>query len=419
METPAVDGPIVLATKPFDATESPLAIARWLAHREDRELHVVSVYEDEVDALAIAAGAPPLPQNYYEEERVAVAERMREELERTDAMNVTSRVDVVSGPSARVIVDTARERDARIIVIGTGRHDPMGRFLYGERAMQIVRLADRPVLIVPRDATAGTIKRAVVAVDFSRASLRAARAVLPMLSFEAELTLLHVRPAKAVTGNARSSAINARCDEMFARFIGLLPLPPGLKVSTRIVWGDTVESIDLYARSVAADIVVCGRVQTHTIAERVLVGSISAGLLRRVHCPILIAPELREDARDDARSPLTGAASWERADWSQRLLEFGYRNEGRRVRLGSELSLAEGGRCVVQNYVLRSIAVYDGGRLHLVLADRVHEGNQLVMNMDGLQSLMLQTNVAGEDTHLEFTYRDGRGTLTLDPRELP
>ena len=38
----AHDGPVLLATKPFNGLDAPLAVARWLAAREDRELRVVS-----------------------------------------------------------------------------------------------------------------------------------------------------------------------------------------------------------------------------------------------------------------------------------------------------------------------------------------------------------------------------------------
>src|SRR5258708_4805008 len=191
---PATEGPIVLAAKPFDGTEAPLAVARWLAEREDRALHVVSVLEHH-DSLSLAAGVPTLPPAYYEEERSAIASRMDAEIRASSREDVEFRVDVLDGPSARSIVDLAHDRGARMIVIGTGRHDPLGRFVYGERAIQIVRVADRPVLVVPRVASAGFVRHAIVAVDFSPASLRAAVAVLPMLSPGSLLTVLHVKPA--------------------------------------------------------------------------------------------------------------------------------------------------------------------------------------------------------------------------------
>jgi nucleotide-binding universal stress UspA family protein len=301
------DGPIVLAAKPFDLTEAPLAVARWLARREDRELHVISIVEEH-DALAVAAGVMPLPARYYDEERAAITQRIAGELQLDSADGVLSRISVENGPTARTVVDLARERDARLIVIGTGRHDALGRFIYGERAMQIVRAADRPVLVVPRGATAGPLQRAIVAVDFSRASFRAACAILPMLTFGAELTLVHVQTMtpKAESDKPLSASTDTPCDDLFARFVSLLPLPPGINVKTKLLWGEPVDSIDVYARLSGAELLACGRLQSHTLAERIFVGSVSAGLLRRAHCAILVAPELHDDARADARAPLTG-----------------------------------------------------------------------------------------------------------------
>ena len=414
------EGPIVLAAKPFDLTEAPLAVARWLARREDRELHVITIVEPR-DALAVEAGAMPLPAHYHEEERAAIAQRVASELQRDSADGVTCRISVENGPGARTVVDLARERDARLIVIGTGRHDAFGRFIYGERAMQIVRAADRPVLVVPRGATAGPLRRAIVAVDFSRASLRAACAILPMLTFGAEITLVHVRPPtpKPESDKPGAAPTDTPCDDLFARFISLLPLPPGITVQTRLLWGEPVESIDLYARSSGAELIACGRLHSHTLAERIFVGSVSAGLLRRAHCAILIAPELRDDARADERAPLTGVNEWEQETWSDRLSEFSMRHRGRQVRLGVEADSAHGGRCVVQECLLRAVVFNDRERLRILLVDRGNAANRLALSFGEIRDVALFSNIAGDDTRLVFGYDGGRGTLSLSPAELP
>ena len=185
---PSQEGPVMLATKPFAGLDAPLAVARWLAAREERELHVVSVLERN-DASAVVAGVPSLPERYYTEERDALAAQITLNLTRHAWHGEVPRVEIVDGSSAHGVVDAAQRCEARVIVIGTGAHDPIGRYVYGERALEIVSIADRPVLIVPREATAASVSVAVVAVDFSPASVRAARAVLPMLSRGGRLIL--------------------------------------------------------------------------------------------------------------------------------------------------------------------------------------------------------------------------------------
>ena len=56
------EGPVLLATKPFTGLDAPLAVARWLAAREERELHVVSVLEHD-DTVAATAGVPSAPSD--------------------------------------------------------------------------------------------------------------------------------------------------------------------------------------------------------------------------------------------------------------------------------------------------------------------------------------------------------------------
>jgi nucleotide-binding universal stress UspA family protein len=287
---PATDGPVVLAAKPFDGTGAAFAVARWLARREDRELHIVSVLEHN-DALFIAAGALPLPQRFYDEERDSIAKRIDWDL-RSAGDDVGHHVDVIDGVGAASIVDFAHARAARVIVIGTGRHDPFSRVVYGERAMNVVRLSDRPVLVVPRVASAGVVRHALVAVDFSPACFRAARAVLPMLSIGSRLTLVHVKPSTPNDDAGQNQPVaEGRCEEAFKRFVAELPVPAGVLVETRVLWGNPATVMDGFARTHGVTLIACGRRQKHSFTERMFMGTVSEGLLRRVNCPLLVVPD--------------------------------------------------------------------------------------------------------------------------------
>src|SRR5215207_11601490 len=146
--------------------------------------------------VAVAAGVPVLPEHYRAEERAAIAELLEQRLaRRARPDDRPQRVDVLHGPPAHEVADVARERDAHAIVVGTGRHGALGRLVYGERAVQIARLADRPVVVVPPSAMAGPVSEAIVAVDFSPASQRAARFAIDMLADDGRLTLVHVKSA--------------------------------------------------------------------------------------------------------------------------------------------------------------------------------------------------------------------------------
>jgi len=243
--------------------------------------------------MAIAAGVPPRDAQYHDEERITLSARIHERLCTGGRGAGVSHVDVLDGPSAPTIVEAARECDARVIVVGTGEHDPIGRYIYGERALQILRLADRPVLIVPRDAVAAPVETAVVAIDFSRASQRAARAELPMLSRGGRLIVVHVKAGSAETdGNVGwwNDVYERRCADLFAQFLRQLPTLPGITVETRFLRGEPVPTILDFARSQGAGLIACGRLG-HSLIERVFVGSVSAALVRQATCPVLVAPE--------------------------------------------------------------------------------------------------------------------------------
>jgi nucleotide-binding universal stress UspA family protein len=295
-ETASQEGPVLLATKPFHGLDAPLAVARWLATREERELHVVTVLE-QGDALGMAAGMPPLPQGYYDEERLALAEQIREDLSLDGSGADLPHVAVLEGSNARAIVGAARKCGARVIVIGTGRHDTIGRLVHGEGALQILSITDRPVLIVPRDARPGPVAVAVVAVDFSPASLRAARAALPMLSEGSRLVLVHVKPTVASKKEMPSwsdEPYEQRSLRQFNQFLRQLPTLPGVVVETKVLQGDASRTIIEYARMYDAGLIACGRLG-HSFVERVLVGSVSTALVRHATCPVLVAPELPGD----------------------------------------------------------------------------------------------------------------------------
>jgi nucleotide-binding universal stress UspA family protein len=295
---PSLEGPVLLAAKPFSGFDASLAVARWLAAREERELHVVSVLEHN-DAVVIAAGIPPMPERYYDEDRDALATQIRRELTALGDDTEAVHVDVVEGPSAHMVVDMARQCDARVIVIGTGKHDPIGRYLYGERALQIVSIADRPVLVVPRDATAAAVAVAVVAVDFSPASLRAARAVLPMLSRGGRLILVHVKTGdtpSAENAGWWNDPYERHSADLFAQFQRQLYTMPGVAVEVKFLRGSSaVDTLLGYATACGAELIACGRLG-HSFMARVFVGSVSSGLVRQAMCPVLIAPELPGDS---------------------------------------------------------------------------------------------------------------------------
>jgi nucleotide-binding universal stress UspA family protein len=289
-------GPVLLATKPFNGLDAPLAVARWIAEREQCALRAVSVLEP--NFVVTVPEVPMIPRRFEDEERWVLARKIRGELTAHGDGALTVDVDVLEGPIAQTVVDSANVYNASMIVVGTGQHDPIGRYIYGERALEIAALADRPVLIVPGAAVAAAPSVAVVAVDFSPASARAAHAVLPLLSAGARLILVHVKPGATHPAEEVgwwNDPYERRCADLFAQFIRALPETPGVQVESRFLRGDVVHTLLDYATSQGAGVIACGRLG-HSLMARVFVGSVSTALVRHASCPVLVAPELPSDA---------------------------------------------------------------------------------------------------------------------------
>ncbi len=139
---------------------------------------------------------------------------------------------------------------------------------------------------------------AIVAVDFSPASLRAAHAVLPMLAPGSRLVVVHVKKG-AAPGDENvgwwNDAYERRCADRFAQFIRRLPERPDITVESKFLRGDIVPSVLEYAAEQGATLIACGRLG-HSLVERMFVGSVSSALIRQATCPVLVAPELPTDA---------------------------------------------------------------------------------------------------------------------------
>ena len=75
----------------------------------------------------------------------------------------------------------------------------LSHLVYGEQVMEIIGRSQSPVLVVPPNPSM-PIERAMVAFDFSLASMRAAVSAHEMLGPGGRLTLVHVATPRRITG---------------------------------------------------------------------------------------------------------------------------------------------------------------------------------------------------------------------------
>jgi nucleotide-binding universal stress UspA family protein len=292
---------ILAAIKPDDASNAALAMAHWLAEHERRELHVVSVITNGPPISSVAAGAPFIPRFHDEAERRRVERDLRVANERLRHPASRYRIDVLEGTPAPTVAEAAREHDARMVVVGRGTHGLLRHLMYGEQVMEIIRRSRSPVLVVPPDATA-PIARAMVAFDFSMASIRAATTAYEMLGAGGRLTLVHVVPPRGVTDKRsqwRLRSMERRTRETLEEFARALPAGRGVAVETEKLHGDPVDVLTAYAASHSMQLLACGW-HEHALLDRVFRESDTSEILHRARCAVLVAPEPLGRDRDDA-----------------------------------------------------------------------------------------------------------------------
>lgn len=283
---------ILAAVKPNDQGGTVIRMAQWLAEHEHRELHVVSVVDATPLISAFAAGVPVIPPFHDEESRWAVKQELREACERSGRTASRFRVDVLEGPAAATIADIAREHEVRMVVLGKGTQGLLSHLVYGEQVMQIIRASRSPVLVVPTDAPV-PIEQAMVAFDFSTASIRAAVTAYEMLGAGGRLSLVHVATPRRVTGKRGDwwlRAIERRTRATLSEFARALPSRAGVTVEMEKLHGDPVEVLSAYALSQKMQLLACGW-HEHALLERLFRESHTTELLHRAQCAVLVAPD--------------------------------------------------------------------------------------------------------------------------------
>lgn len=199
-------------------------------------------------------------------------------------------VDMEVGPPASIIVREARRQAASLVVMGLRPHGTIERWLRDETTLRVVRESPVPVLAVTL-ALKALPQQVAVAVDFSRASLRAARATLGMLAPNGTLYVVYVRPEierseeTEGTGVIYSQGIAAS----FARLRKELAVPSGIHVEAVLLEGEAAPALMAFADRADIDLIAVGS-HRHPFLTRLLVGSVTSALVRDARHSLLVSP---------------------------------------------------------------------------------------------------------------------------------
>ena len=406
-------GPIVIATDGSAGSDAALQTAGRLAAPLKSKVVVVSV----VEPVSAVAGDFEIARPSFDLQQALRSERMAKvlaQIERVGAREEGWTVTMEYGEPAHAIAAMAEDLQATLVITGLSPHDLLDRLLGGETALRIVRASKIPVLAV-RTAFRELPKRAVIATDFSVASVDAARAALGLFPSITVVHLVHVTSKLDVPSGVfitSSGLFSEPISESFERVISSLDLPPSIAVESISLEGKPSRELLRFAREANADLIVTGS-RGLGMVSRLLVGSTATGIIRGADCAVLAVPAVPGSDRMVGAGE-SSVSSEDPLNWEKELSAFTTRNEGRRTSL--EIDDPEYGVLIQERgYPLRG-AVYDPNdqRVEIMLGDEEGTRRHLTRGIAHVDSVDVLQDGEGRDRVLRIAHGRGQTLLTLE-----
>jgi nucleotide-binding universal stress UspA family protein len=182
-------------------------------------------------------------------------------------------------------------RNATMLVMGIGRHNPLDRLFGAETTLATLRESTVPVLAVGAQFLSAP-RHAVVGLDFSAASVESARMALRLIGPSGRLTLAHVRPRfehPSADWQTWDAEYGRTLPPLFEQVRASIGVPPTVTFETITVRGDPAPALLAFAQQANADLIAVGT-QRHSFMERLVVGSVATRVLRTARCAVLAVP---------------------------------------------------------------------------------------------------------------------------------
>jgi nucleotide-binding universal stress UspA family protein len=282
--------PIVVGVERSDRSRDALALARVLGRAVGTRLILVAVYP-------VGARSATLDQGAYAQ---ALAEEAESALDWVTASLTGPRPEsraVAATSIPRGLQQVADTEGALAIVVGPSHRGPLGRIVPGSVGEQLLRGSRCPVAVAPRGyrrVVPAVIERLGVgylAVPEAEQALRSAVG-LATRSGAAVRVLSVVEPPTSGASpragwNVDGLETTAR-EHLAARITSAID-----EVATPVaISGEVVDGYaddELARLSLEVDLLICGASGDRPVGS-VMLGDVSAGILRKARCPVLMVP---------------------------------------------------------------------------------------------------------------------------------
>ena len=413
--SPQPGGPILVASDTSPQSDAAFPLAKALAARTNAAVHVVSALRPFAMPMYAFDSMPIVVETdaAVRSGREALVQAQRDRaLSAATAWPITVR----TGEPAHEIVECARALDARVIVVGRGRHAALQRALGGETVLRLLQLGDTPVLAAEAKLTE-LPTRVVVATDFSEFSVYAAQVALSLVAPNARVTLVHVAPPfaqtdpvlldRAVTYRNQAAQGFVQLHEQLAR--------NGLTFEDEYLEGNPSDEIMKVVRAKEADLVVAAT-HGYGFLRRMVLGSVAAELVRHAPCSVLCVPGSARTLLVARGRRTTGSQTrpFDLAVLDAELKAFSDRNAGRSCTV--EIDQHRLGAQILGHALPLAGATYDhhSRGASLMFGASTLAGEHLTHAVPDVTSIDLHTDGEGRDQVLRIAHADGQTLLLLE-----
>jgi len=289
--SPAAGAPVLIACDGAPASCDALFNAARLAAEAFRgPVEIIGACEP-IAGMVSAFEAVAVPLALEEQRRTSMADDLQRAVSVAAAGDPGWTVHVVLGAPPRTLARVAAARGAAVLIMGIGRHNPLDRLFGTETTLATLRESTVPILAVGPTFPARPT-HAVVGLDFSEASIRAARLALQLIGPTGRLSLVHVRPRfehPSSEWQSWDAEYGRTLPPLFDQVRAQLGATGEVLVETVTVRGDSAPALLAFAQQANAELIAVGT-QRHGFIERLVVGSVATRILRTARCGVLAVP---------------------------------------------------------------------------------------------------------------------------------
>ncbi|MBI1809910.1 MAG: universal stress protein [Gemmatimonadetes bacterium] len=287
----ALKTPVLLATDGTDEAVGAVAVGAELARARSAVLRMLTVLEP--SAYPFSGTEPAAGSIASAAAEAAVESLLRQTVSAQIGAflgdKAAHEVHFTRGRVVPTIVAESRQAGAGLILLGLHPHDILERLAGEETALRVSRTAGLPVLCVT-PSLRQLPRRIVAAVDFSPASVRAAREVLMLAPEGATMVLAHVRPPTPDRNAANARAnYSSGVGDALERLRASLPTTKDITIETVTLEGAPVPELLNHALQTGADLIALGA-HRHSFVGRLVLGSVATELLRAATVSVFIVP---------------------------------------------------------------------------------------------------------------------------------